>query len=122
MITVGFFWNVAAIAVSGTPCSTAESDLQRVAHHDVELAGGEQLQAVDLRAAHPDRHVEAVLLVDALGQRLVEAAVLGLREPVGGEHDAVGRLRVRHGGDSDEGDEGDENQAWRAGHRRSLGS
>ena len=25
MITVGFFWNVAAIAVTGTPCSTAES-------------------------------------------------------------------------------------------------
>ena len=25
MITVGFFWNVAAIAVTGTLCSTAES-------------------------------------------------------------------------------------------------
>ena len=39
--------------------------LQRVAHRDVELARGEQLQPVDLRAAHPDRDVEPVLAVGA---------------------------------------------------------
>ena len=94
MITVGFFWNVAAIATTGTSCSMADMHLQRVGHRDVELAGGEQLQAVDLRAAHADLHVEAVLAVRAFGDRLVEAAVLGLREPVGGEHDLVRRLRV----------------------------
>jgi len=63
--------------------------LQAVGHGDVDLVGGQELQSVDLRAAHPDRHVEAVLLVDAFGERLVEAAVLGLREPVGGEDDLV---------------------------------
>ena len=50
--------------------------------------GGEQLQAVDLRAAHLDRDIQAVLLVDAFRHGLVEAAVLGLREPVGREDDA----------------------------------
>ena len=63
--------------------------LQAVGHRDVELAGGEQLQAVDLRPAHPDRDVEPVLPVRAFRQRLVEAPVLRLREPVGGEHDAI---------------------------------
>ena len=70
-------------------------DLQRVGHRDVDLAGGEQLQAVHLRPAHADRHVEAVLAVGPLGLRLVVPAVFRLGEPVGGEYDLLQRLRVR---------------------------
>ena len=93
--TVGFFWNVAPIVGDRQPLLERRQRLQVVAHGDVELAGGEQLQRIDLRAAHADRHVEAVPLVDALGHRLVEAAVLGLREPVRAEHEARERLRVQ---------------------------
>ena len=67
--------------------------LQRVAHHDVELSGGEELQAVHLRAAHPDRDVEAVLAIGSFGDGLVEASMLRLCEPVGGEDDSIERLR-----------------------------
>jgi hypothetical protein len=94
--------------------------LQPVGHRDVDLSRGEQLQAVDLRPAHPDRDVEVVLPVDAFRDRLVEAAVLGLREPVGGEHDAVGRLRMRGEGRREHGGDGGE-EAKRAGHRAVSG-
>ena len=73
MITVGFFWNVAAIATSGTFCSTADNTCNASAIAMSMLAGGEQLQAVDLRSAHADLHIESVLAVRALGHRLVEA-------------------------------------------------
>ena len=63
--------------------------LQPVSHRDVELAGGEQLHAVDLGAAHPDDDIEAVFPVGALGHGLVEPAVLGLCQPVRGEDDAI---------------------------------
>ena len=63
--------------------------LQRVAHHDVELPGGQKLEAVDLWPAHADGDVEAVLPVSAFRDGLIEAPVLRLREPVGGEHDLV---------------------------------
>ena len=48
---------------------------------------------VHLRAAGLDGHVQAVLFVGAVGQRLVEAAVRGLRLPVGGEDHLVLRER-----------------------------
>ena len=38
MITVGFFWNVAAMAVDRHVLLDGGEHLQRVAHHDVELA------------------------------------------------------------------------------------
>jgi hypothetical protein len=72
-------------------------NLQRVGHRHIELARREKLQAVHLRSAHADRHVEPVLSVRAFGKRLVVAAVFGLREPVGREDDALRRLRVRAG-------------------------
>src|SRR5262249_13793160 len=49
---------------------------------------------VDLRPAHLDRHVQAVALIDAFGERLIEAAVLGLRIPIGHEDHLVGRDRA----------------------------
>jgi hypothetical protein len=112
MITVGFFWNVAAIATTGTLCSTPRAPAGRRPSRRRSVRG-EELQPVHLRPAHADRHVEVVFLVDPFGERLVEAAVLGLREPVGREHDAVGRLRVgeraeRGGGERGEGAE----RAW----------
>ena len=53
------------------------------AHEDVDLPDGEQLQAVDLRAPHLDRHIEAILFVGAFGERLIQPAMFGLCEPVG---------------------------------------
>ena len=56
--------------------------LQRVgAHEEVELAGGQQNAVVHLRPARHDGDVEAVFLVGAVGDRLIEAAVLGLAPP-----------------------------------------
>nr|AIF26930.1 putative nitrate/sulfonate/bicarbonate family ABC transporter substrate-binding protein [uncultured bacterium fosmid pJB190D12_contig I] len=95
-------------------------DLQTVTHRDVDPSGGEELQAVHLRAAHADRHVEAVLAVRALGYRLVEAAVLGLREPVGREQQPV--LRVGDAAAREDGGKGAGNACdGRLGHARPRG-
>ena len=70
--------------------------LQRVgAHEEIELADGHQHAVIGVRAARYDGHVEAVFPVGAVGQRLVEAAVLGLGHPVGAESDFVERFRAR---------------------------
>jgi hypothetical protein len=66
--------------------------LEVLAHDEVGLAGGDDLDRVDLRAAHLDGDVQAVLLVDAGGNRLVVAAVFGLRVPGSEEGDLVLRL------------------------------
>ena len=54
---------------------------------EVEPAGGEQLRMIDLRPALPQRDLEPVPPVDAGGDRLIVAAVLGLGLPVGAEAD-----------------------------------
>ena len=77
--------------------------LQRVGgQEEVDLADRQQDAVVHARAARHDGHVEPVFAVGAVGQRLVEAAVLGLGHPVGAEGDLVERLsrgragRARH--------------------------
>ena len=55
------------------------------------------MRLLTLRAARHDGDVEAVFLVGAVGDRLVEAAVLGLGHPVGAERDLVQRLSGRWG-------------------------
>jgi hypothetical protein len=82
-------------------------------HDAVGLSGRHQLHDVDLRAAHLHGHVQAVLLVDALGDGLVEAAVLGLCVPVGHVREPLVGLRCRcaqghAGGASHAGDVSDE--------------
>ena len=58
-------------------------------------AGGDELRNIGSRAAGQDGHVQAALGVFAIGQRLVEAALLGLRQPVGRELDGkCGRRRM----------------------------
>ena len=70
--------------------------LQRVgAHEEIELADGHQHAVIGVRATLYDGHVEAVFPVGAVGERLVEAAVLGLGHPVGAESDFVERFRTR---------------------------
>ncbi len=69
--------------------------LQRVgAHEEVELADRQQDAVVHVRTARHDGHVEPVFAVGAVGERLVEAAVLGLGHPIGAEADLVQRLRL----------------------------
>ncbi len=51
MITVGFFWNVAAIVTSGTFCSIADITCSASAIATSSLPRGEELQSVDLRPA-----------------------------------------------------------------------
>ena len=71
---------------------------EHAAHVELDLAGDQQRPVGGLRAALADGDVEAVLRVGAVGDGLVEAAVLGLRQPVGAEGDLV--LRQRRGGRS----------------------
>ena len=71
--------------------------LQRVCgHEEVELAGDQQDAVVGVGATGHDGDVEAVLLVGAVGHRLEETAMLGLRDPVGPERHLVEGLGV-HG-------------------------
>ena len=60
---------------------------QQVAtHQEVNLADGQKRAVVDLRAALLDFHIQSHFLVGAINQRLIKAAVTGLRLPVCGEH------------------------------------
>ena len=70
--------------------------VQQVAgHQEVDAAGRQQRPVVDLRAALLEGDIEAEGLVGAVGHRLVEAAVRGLRLPVGGEGHLVLRQHGR---------------------------
>ena len=71
---------------------------------EVDLADRKENAVVHAGAALADGDVEPVFAVGAVGQRLVEAAVLGLRHPVGAEGDLVERLgrgRADRSADSD---------------------
>jgi hypothetical protein len=62
--------------------------LQQVAAHvELDAVGQQERAVVDLRAAGDDLDVEAAFGVGAVGDRLVEAAMFGLGEPVGAEGD-----------------------------------
>ena len=93
--TCGSFWNMAATATVRNVLLDRVERLQRVgAHEEVELADRQQQPVVHVRAARHDGDVEAVRPIGAVGERLVEAAVLGLRHPVGAEGHLVERLRA----------------------------
>ncbi len=73
--------------------------LQQVAAHViVDPPRQHQRAVVHLRAALDDGDVEPALLVGAVGHGLVEAAMLGLGQPVGAERDLGQFLRARLGG------------------------
>ena len=93
--------------------------LQRVRRHkEVELADRQQDAVVHVRPARHDGDVEAVALVGAVDQRLVMAAVLALRHPVGAERHLVERLlrlrggRAQHARDGEDDDDGDAVQCF----------
>ena len=68
--------------------------LQRVgAHEEVELADRHQDAIVHVRPARHDGHIEAICAISAVSKRLIEAAMLGFRHPVGAEGNPVERLR-----------------------------
>ena len=52
------------------------------AHEEIDLPRRHQQAQIVVRPALHDGHVEPVFLIGAVGDRLVEAAVLGLGEPV----------------------------------------
>ena len=96
-------------------CVTGDQHGKVGAHHAVGLTGGHHLQAVELRAAHLDGDIEAVFLVQAGGHRLVEAAVLGLRVPVGLIDKlflCVGGVEQNAKGQSGDGGPGDGGGKW----------
>ena len=64
-------------------------------HEEVDLRREQQHPVVHLRAARHDGDVEAVFSIRAVGDCLIEAAVFGLRDPVGAERDLVELLRFR---------------------------
>ena len=61
-------------------------------------SGEQQLRRILLRPAHADVAFDAVAAINAGGDGLVKAAMLGLRTPVGLKGDTVERLRVGHAG------------------------
>src|SRR5262245_47994829 len=67
------------------------------AHEEVEPTDRQQDAVVYVRPSGHDRDVETVLPVRAVGDRLVETAMLGLGDPVGAEADLVERVRRRRG-------------------------
>ena len=99
--TCGSFWNMAATASGRDVLLDRIEALQRVgAHEEVELADRQQDAVVHVRPARHDGDVEPVFAIGAVDQRLIEAAVLGLRHPVGAERDLVEGL-LRGGGASE---------------------
>jgi len=64
---------------------------------EIDASGGEQKLVIQLRPTLDDLHIEAVALVCAVGERLIEAAMLGFGEPIGREGDTIERQRVRSG-------------------------
>ncbi len=62
-------------------------------HEEVDLAGDQEHAVVVVRPARHDGDVEPVFPVGAVGDRLKEAAMLGLGHPVGSERDLVQLLR-----------------------------
>ncbi len=64
--------------------------LERIrAHEEIELAGDQLDAVIDVGAARNDRDIEAVTLVGAVGDGLIEPAVFGLGHPVGAERNLV---------------------------------
>ena len=69
--------------------------LQQIAGHvELRLAGQHQRTVRRLRSALHDGDLQPVFLIGAVGDRLVEAAMLGLRQPVRAEADFVERQRL----------------------------
>ena len=68
-------------------------------HVELDLVGQQQRLVGGLRAALDDRDLQPVFLVGAVGDRLVEAAVLAFGQPVGAEGDLVEILRRRLAGE-----------------------
>ena len=94
--TCGSFWNIDATATVGMLLSTASKVCSVFAAMKKSIfAEIIRMRLLTLRPAGHDGDVEAVFLVGAVGDRLEEAAVLGLRHPVGAEGHLVQRLRRR---------------------------
>ena len=87
------------------------------AHGEIDAAGGEQQPRIDLRAALQDAHLQPVAGVGAVGDRLIEAAMLRLRPPVRREGDLVERLRWSEAGE----EEKEQQSEQAAGHGDLLG-
>ncbi len=91
--TCGSFWNMAATATSGTLLVTASkvcSEFALMKKSSLPAISSDAVVVVG--AAGHDGDVEAVFLVGAVGDRLEEAAMLALGDPVGAERDLVQSL------------------------------
>ena len=82
MLCRSFWHDIDAVTIE-TPCSMPVSAWGNRSLCEVRLAGEQRLLCIDLRSAHPDREINAVFLVDALGQPLSKPAMLSLCVPVG---------------------------------------
>ena len=92
--TCGSFWKIAATSITGMSCSTAEKEPSRLpCHVELDLVRQEERLVGGLRAALHDGHLQAVLLVGPVGDRLIEAAMLAFGQPVRAEGDLVERHR-----------------------------
>ena len=80
MKTIGSFWNRLATATIGMPCFTASKAWMILAPMQKSTRPAASSSAVvGLRAALHDGHVEPVFGIGAVDDRLIEAAMLGLR-------------------------------------------
>jgi hypothetical protein len=69
--------------------------LEAVRHGQVDPPGEQHLPDVEARPTLAQVDLEAARLVEAGGDRLIKAAMLGLGTPVGVEGELVQRLRPR---------------------------
>jgi hypothetical protein len=87
-MTCGCFWKIAADVDDRDFLGRGVEGLQEIAAHvELDAVGQHQRAVVDLRAAGDDLDVETAFGIGAVGDRLVEAAMFGLGQPVGAEGD-----------------------------------
>ena len=92
-MTCGSFWKIDGDHQERQVLLGVIDALERVRHDHVDAPAEQELRGVLLRPALADVALDAVFLVDAVGGREIEAAMLGLRAPVGLVADLVERLR-----------------------------
>jgi len=95
------FWNIAATASVGILFSTASKPCSVLALMKKSMRpAGSRTRLFTFGPPGRDGDVESVFAVGAVGERLIEAAMLGLRHPIGAERHLVESLRVRRTGES----------------------
>ena len=101
--TCGSFWKLAATAMVGMFCATASKPCSELALMKKSILPASSSMRL-FTCGPPGTMVTSrpYFAVGAVGDRLIEAAMLGLGDPVGAERDLVELLRLRGRGEQRE--------------------